>query len=347
MLYIDTKYAGYLGARLRNFKQKKDYLWNYSCPVCGDSSSNKLKARGYIYRTKTDLFCKCHNCGFSSSLGNLIKRVDPNLYDQYVLERYKEGANKHNAHKDVKQTDVATFLTESSHKLPELLEDDILCDLKSLDKLPESHPAVKYVIDRQIPRDKWHLLYFTPKFKKFTNSVTSKFAEPIEGEHPRMIIPYFKPSGKCFAFQARAYGDETPKYYTIKVDEEDEKIYGLDRVDYSKRIYVVEGPIDSLFLPNAIAVSGSSFDTPTIRQLLTNATIVMDNEPRNKDIVKQLAKYIELGYNVCMYPDYIKEKDINDMIKAGKTVDEIVNLINTNTFSGVEAQLKFSNWRKN
>ena len=125
-----------------------------------------------------------------------------------------------------------------------------------------------------------------------------------------------------------------------------EKIYGLDRVDYGQRVYVVEGPIDSLFLPNAIAVSGASFDTPIIRQLLTNATLVMDNEPRNKDIVRQLGKYIDLGYNVCMYPDNIEEKDINDMIKAGKTPDEILNIINTNTFSGMEAKLKFADWRK-
>jgi hypothetical protein len=339
MLYIDAKYAAFLGSRLRNFKQQKDYLWNYSCPVCGDSTTNKLKARGYIYRAKADLFCKCHNCGYSSNLGNLIKRVDASLYDEYVLERYKAGATRYNAHKD-----VAPIIPQP--KKVELLEDDILEPLKRLDTLDVSHPAVKYVLNRKIPRSVWHLLYFAPKFKAFTNSVSPKFEEPIVGEHPRMIIPYFTPAGKCFAFQARAYGDEQPKYYTIKVDETEEKIYGLDRVDYSKRIYVVEGPIDSLFIPNAVAVSGSSFDTPTIRSLLANATIVMDNEPRNKDIVKQLDKYIEMGYSVVMYPDYIEEKDINDMVKAGRAPAEILDLINTNTFTGMEAKLKFANWRK-
>ena len=340
MLFIDAKYAQILGSRLRNFKQKNDYLWNYSCPVCGDSSKNKLKARGYIYRTKSDLFCKCHNCGHSTNIGNLIKYVDPQLYDEYVLERYKAGAVKQNSHKD-----VSKIIPEV--QTPQLLEDDILSSLDRLDNLDVTHPAVKYVVKRKIPRDKWHLLYFAPKFKKFTNSVTPKFVEPIEGEHPRMIIPYFTSAGKCFAFQARAYGDEDPKYYTIKVDETEEKIYGLDRVNYGKRIYVVEGPLDSLFLPNAIAVSGSSFDTPTIRKLLTNATIVMDNEPRNKDIVKQLEKYIELGYSVCMYPDTVTQKDINDMIlHGGMTPDEIIELINTNTYTGMEAKLKFINWRK-
>lgn len=338
MLYIDAKYAAIVGSRLRNFKQKKDYLWNYSCPVCGDSASNKLKARGFIYRQKSDLFVKCHNCGYSTNIGNFIKYVDSTLYDEYVLERYKAGATRYNAHKDVKPI--------IEQPKVELLEDSVLDTLKRLDKLDVSHPAVKYVIGRKIPRDKWHLLYFAPKFKAFTNTVNPKFQEPIVDDHPRMIIPYFTPAGKCFAFGARAYGNEEPKYYTIKVDETQEKIYGLDRVDYSKRVYVVEGPIDSLFLPNAIAVSGASFDTPTIRQLLANATIVMDNEPRNKDIVKQLAKYIDLGYNVVMYPENVQEKDINDMVKSGKSPEEILELINTNTFAGLGAKLKFADWKK-
>jgi transcription elongation factor Elf1 len=340
MLYIDAKYAAILGSQLRNFKIVKPYLWNFSCPVCGDSSTKKTKARGYIFQLKTELVYKCHNCGLSCNFGNLLKRVNSNLYDEYVLERYKENASKHTDHKD-----VGRFIPETKPVVVEW-EDEVLSSLKRLDKLDPTHPAVKYVAKRKIPEKFWSKLYFAPRFKSFVNSVEPKFQEPIVDEHPRMIIPYFNKHGKCFAFQGRAYGDEQPKYYTIKVGENVEKIYGLDRVDYAKRIYVVEGPIDSLFLPNALAVSGASFDTPTIRQLLTNATIVMDNEPRNKDIVKQMSKYIDSGYNVVMYPDNVQEKDINDMILAGRTPQEVLELINTNTFSGMEAKLKFADWRK-
>ena len=340
MLYIDNKYVSILGSQLRNFRQVKPYLWNFSCPICGDSSTKKNKARGYIFQIKNELVYKCHNCQYSCNFGNLLKRVNVSLYDEYVLERYKSNASKYTDHKDVGK------FVETKVEVPLEWEDEVLKPLKRLDKLDSSHPAVQYVIKRKIPEKFWSKLYFAPKFKAFVNSVEPKFQEPIVDEHPRMIIPYFNKHGKCFAFQGRAYGDEQPKYYTIKVGEDVEKIYGLDRVNYGKRIYVVEGPIDSLFLPNAIAVSGASFDTPTIRQLLTNATIVMDNEPRNKDIVKQLDKYIQLGYNVVMYPDSVEQKDINDMILSGKTPDEVLNLINTNTFSGMEAKLKFADWKK-
>lgn len=339
MLYIDVKYTSIVGSRLRNFRKTNDYLWNFSCPFCGDSKKNSLKARGYIYRKKSDLFYHCKNCGKGTTVGNLIKYVDPSLYDEYVLERYKSGAMGKQSHKDV--TEVTPVLKEST-----LLEDDVLSTLKRLDTLPDSHPAVKYVEKRQIPREKWKFLYFSTHFKRFVNSVTPKFQEPIVNEHPRLIIPYFTNAGKVFAFQGRAFGKEEPKYMTIKVEEDLETIYGLDRLDYSKRVYVVEGPIDSLFLPNTIAVSGSSFDSPVIRSLMSNLTLIMDNEPRSKEIMKILSKNIDLGYNVCLWPETVREKDINEMILSGKTQTEIVECINTNTFSGIEAKLRFSEWRK-
>jgi len=338
MLHIDMKFASLLGTRLRNFAKKNDYLWNYSCPICGDSTKNPRKARGYIYKFKQDLLVKCHKCGYSTNIGNLIKYIDSNLYDEYVVERYKNGATRYNDHKDIAEVLPTTVELD--------LIDSTLDELSRIDRMRDDHPAVQYVDSRKIPKDNWSLLYFSPKFKSYVNSITAKFPEPINDEHPRLVIPYFNSHGKVIAFQGRAFGKEEPKYYTIKIDETEEKIYGLERIDYARRIYVVEGPIDSLFLPNAIAVSGSSFDTPTIRQLLTNATIVMDNEPRSKEITKQLAKYIDKGYNVVMYPDTVVEKDINEMILSGRTPDQILDLINNNTFSGMEAKLRFTEWRK-
>lgn len=341
MLYIDITYANRLGSYLRNFKQKSQYLWNSSCPVCGDSKSKSSKARLYIYRQQTGLFCKCHKCSYSTNIGNLIKYIDATLYSEYVLERYKGNAKPHNDHRKIEE---AIPLLKTI-KL-DLLEDDILSKLKRIDKLAETHAAVKYVIKRKIPREFWNLLYYTPKFYKYVNE-NIKFQFPsLGGDHPRLVIPFFNEFGKCFALQGRAFGKEIPKYYTIKIDDIQEKIYGLERIDYSKPILITEGPIDSLFLPNALSVSGSSFDSPTIKKILTNATIVSDNEPRHKDIVKIIEKNINLGYSVCMFPETIKEKDINEMIQSGLTSEEIFEIISNNTFSGIEAKLKLSDWQK-
>lgn len=339
MLYVDVKYANMLAPRLRNFKRKNEYLWNFSCPVCGDSQKNKLKARGFIFKVKTGLFVKCHNCGYSTNVGNLIKYVDPEMYQEYVLENYKEGGAPRSAHKSV---DVAI---PAIIKAPDLT-DSILDPIKRLDALPIDHPAVKYVLKRQIPSKMLHLFYFAPKFKKYVNTVIPGKFKIENEEHPRLIIPYFNRHGKCFAFQGRAFGKEDPKYYTIKIDDAEEKIYGLDRVNYAKRIYIVEGPIDSLFIPNAIAVSGSSFNTPTIESLKTNATVVFDREPRSPELTKLISKSIESGYNVCLLPETMPGKDINDYILNGMTSDEIVKSIDDHTYAGLEAKLEFNKWKR-
>lgn len=338
MLFIDSKYASMLNTYLRNFKQKKDYLWNFSCPICGDSSSHKQKARGYIYRKKNDLFVKCHNCGYGSNIGNFIKEVSALLYDEYVLERYKSGTNKHNSHKKPEEFDF--FKQESNIILKDSFFDDVTC----ITDLPDGHPVLDYVKKRQIPENKFSNLFVTAGFKRLTNRFTFKFADE-ENDHPRLIIPFMDQHGKVFAFQGRAFGDEQPKYYTIKLEDRD-KIYGLERVDWSKHIYVVEGPIDSLFLDNCLAVAGSSIGVGTIEAIKSNCTIVLDNEPRNKEICNILEGYIKNEFKVCLWPDTIKQKDINEMVQAGLSSSEIKTIIDENTYQGLAAVAAISAWRK-
>jgi len=335
MLWVDTKYVGLLSFRLRNFKQKNQNYWNFSCPICGDSKKDPRKARGYVLLHKGGLIYKCHNCGLSCSLANLLKRVDPTLHSEYTVEVYKEKVSSN--------PEIAQELLSPPPK--KLNVDNILANAQNINDLPITHPALSYVIKRKIPKSKWDRLYFVPKFKQFTNSVKNTFINEND-DHPRLIIPFFTEEGKVFAFQARAFGNETPKYYTIKLDEEKEKIYGLERIDTKNRVYVVEGPIDSLFLPNAIAVTGSSFDTPIVRGMVDVATIIVDNEPRNNEVMKQLQKYIDIGYSVCIWPDEIKEKDINEMILSGKSTNEIKEIIDQHTYQGLTAQVKFNQWRK-
>lgn len=343
MLYIDSRYAVMLAPRVKNFKQKKDYLWNLSCSICGDVSKGRQKARGYIYKVpgQGTLNYKCHHCGASMSLGNFLKQTAPDLFKQYVFDNYQETAKARVPHANIQEVVKLDALDTSVTLLDSNLE-----GLRCCGDLDVAHPVAKYLIKRQIPQDKWKLIFYTTAFKAYTNSLIPGKFKDTEEDHPRLIFPYFNEHGKMFAYSARAFSDKhQPKYYTIKLDDT-ERIYGLDRVDYSKRIYAVEGPIDSLFLPNCIAVSGSSFDTPTLQAVKSNITIISDNEPRSREIVKIVKKNILLGYSVCMLPHTVTHKDINEMILDGMTSEEIIELIDQNTYKGTEAIMKFNfEWR--
>ena len=344
MIYTDVVYSGRLSTRVLNFKQKGQYLWNFSCDICGDMSKGRQKARGFLYRNREGISYKCHHCGASMSLGNYLKLKHPDIYRDYVVERYQANVSNNFGHNDI----TKVIKTPDAVGNAGLLKDKVLDDLTPVLDLPETHKAVKFLVDRQIPRDKWNLIYYSRAIKKFTNKlIPNKFPADEDGklhDEARLVFPYFTNHGKVFAYSARTLEDRQPKYYTIKLDET-ERIYGLDRVDYSKPVFAVEGQIDSLFLPNSIAVSGSSFDMPTLQALKSNLVIVGDNEPRSREIVKILHKNIKLGYKVCMLPHSVKEKDINDMILAGRTIDEVVALVNENTFQGLAAEARFMNWK--
>ena len=330
MSYIDTKYLNIISPYLQQFKKKGDDLWNFRCPYCGDSHKSRTKARGFVFRKKNDLFFKCHNCGTGASLGNLIKTLDSKTYKDYIMERYKKGVETRSSPQP-----------EFKFNAPVFRKKGILKGLKSIQDLSDDHPARQIVERRKLPVESLSDLYLCESFFKFTNSIIKGKFPSLGGDHPRLIIPFRGEDGEVFAYQGRAFGNEQPKYITIKIDADRDKIFGLDKVDKSKPILVVEGPLDSLFLDNCIAVAGADFSS-----MEGDLTVIYDNEPRNKEINKQIEKTIDQGKSVCLWPDTMVCKDINDMIILGYTKEEIQEIITNNTFSGVAAKLRFANWRR-
>jgi len=217
-----------------------------------------------------------------------------------------------------------------------------LKSLKKISSLRHDHPVKKFVESRRIPNTAHFELFFAPKFYSWVNKVVPNKFPSLKGDHPRLVIPFFDENNKMFAFQGRAFGNEEPKYITIKLNPEKDKIYGLNRLNRDKPIYVVEGPIDSLFLDKCIAVAGADFS----KLPKENTTIVFDNERRNKEILKQIEKTVNDGYKVVFWPNDIKEKDINDMILAGRTKEEIQTIIKNNTYQGSMAKIRMTTWRK-
>ena len=333
--YIDVKFINLLSTRLPKFKRKSEYLFNFRCPHCGDSQKSQTKARGFVYKKKNDMFFKCHNCGVGQSLGNLIKFLDPNLYKEYIFERFKDG-------KPTKDKPEFDFTPSKELKIKSANE-KLLGELESFDKLVITHPARQFVHKRFIPKEHWDKLFFCPKFYEWTNEIVPNKFPNLKHDHPRVLIPFYDRSGTFFAFQGRAFGKEQPKYITIKFDDTKEKIYGLDRLDLNKPVMITEGPIDSLFLDNAIALAGADAVVNIQQQ---QCTMIFDNEPRNKQIIDRMEKVVDKKFNLVVWPKTLDIKDINDMIISGKTSAQIQRLIYNNTYCGLEALQQINNWKK-
>ena len=319
---IDSKYIGLVSSRLQKFKRVKADLYNFRCPICGDSQKHKNKARGYFYQVKVNTNYKCHNCGASLSFNNFLKKLDPTLHKQYTMEKFKEG---HTGKNFVVEEPVFEFKKPVFKKK---------LDLPRASEIPA---AKEYLERRKIDPTQF---YFTNKFKQWVNTQKKTFDSTVKDES-RIIIPMYDTERNLIGFQGRSLGPNSVKYITVMLNEEAPKVYGMDRIDTEKSVYVVEGPFDSTFVNNSIALCGSDGDLEYLKTY--DLIYAYDNEPRNKEIVGRIERCIRDNKRVVIWPRSIIEKDINDMALAGH---DIMGILNTNTYSGLEAQIQFNNWKK-
>jgi transcription elongation factor Elf1 len=333
-LTTDLDYIHSISHKLRNFKKKKDYLYNFSCPVCGDSSKKKTKARGYFFRVKDMMLYRCHNCGLSTTFGKLLERIDAESYKRYIMARYSNGETKHTMHDTVEYTSV------------KMKQTTLLDTVKTVSRLSPEHPVRDYLNKRMIPEEQWDELRLVNKFCTFVNRVVPGTFQNIKEDHPRLIIPFYDKTGKCVGFQGRAFGKETPKYLTIMLDVDAPKLYGLDKVNFTEKVYVLEGPIDSMFIDNSIAMAGADASGLDKLSSTNDYVFVYDNEPRSPEIVKRMKRHIDNNDAIVIWPEKIGEKDINDMIMSGISKSEIMNIISNNTHRNLSAKMRFTEWKK-
>lgn len=343
-LWLDQKFASLVGTSLEQFKvvKTRPFIAKFRCPVCGDSQSNKFKTRGHFYEHNGHINMKCFNCGHSTSLSKFIKTINPTLYTEYRLAVLKESGDE-NAHE---QKFIPAIEKFSSRRIDKF---EIFKNIKKISQLSPNHPAKKYIVDRKIPPNTHFRIYFSDTYCHWVNSILpNKFSEKaLALDEPRIVFPFIDANGYVFGFTGRAISKETTlRYSTIILDESKEKVFGLDTIDKTKKVYVVEGPIDSLFLTNCIAMAGSDVMLNNIAER-DKLVVIYDNEPRNKEIVKKIAKAIDQGYNVCIWPDNIEQKDINDMIlKADLTGPAVQHIIDQNTFQGLAAKMRLQQWSR-
>ncbi len=319
---VDSKYIGLVSSRLQKFKRVKDNLYNFRCPICGDSQKNKNKTRGYIYQVKNNTNFKCHNCGASMSFNNLLKEIDVNLHKQYTLEKFKEGHTGRNFVVQAPKFEFIKPVFKKSIDLP---------------KASTNSFANEYLVNRKIDPDKF---YYADKFMEWVNTQKQTF-DIIKKDESRIVIPMYDESKNLIGFQGRALGKSFTKYITVMLDEEAPKVYGLEKIDKTIAVYITEGPFDSTFICNSIAMCGADVDISNWG--ISNPVWIYDNEPRNREIVNRIGRTIDNGNSIVIWPTNIIQKDINDMVLSGHDVMSVVEL---NTYSGLEAKIKFNNWKK-
>ena len=319
---IDSKYIGLVSSRLQKFKRVKADLYNFRCPICGDSQKHKNKARGYFYQVKANTNFKCHNCGASLSLNNFLKQLDPTLHKQYTLEKFKGGFTGKNFVVDEPKFDFNKPVFKKQLDLP---------------KASEISVAKNYLEKRKLDPSKF---YFASKFKKWVNTQKKTF-DSIQRDESRIIIPMYDTERNLIGFQGRALGPNFVKYITVMLKEDAPKIYGLETINPDKTVYVVEGPFDSTFVENSIALCGSDGDMAHLKR--SDIVYVYDNEPSNKEILGRIEKCIDRGESVIIWPKNIEQKDINDMVLSGY---DIMSILKSNIYSNLEAKIKFNNWKR-
>jgi len=334
-MFAELNALNLIGFHLERFKWiHPSKVANCRCPICGDSATNKRKARGYFIQFKDTFFYKCHKCGASLSLSQFLKDKFPLIYQEFRLEKYKNSKSD-SIQLDESETIPLEPIKTTSRAL-------------SLADLPNTHKAVQYVSKRLIPQSRWDDLGYVKNFSEFVieTSGLDKYKRLPKDE--RIILELRDQKGNLFGIQGRALNPLAHmRYITIKFDDDKPKLFGMENLNTAHPIIVVEGGFDSMFLPNAIAICGGDVSMSLQGLKKLNVTVALDNEPRSKDTIHRMEKAIEMGYNICVWRIDPQYKDINDMIlKGGYTEKQIHEHIVMNSYQGAKAKVALAMWKK-
>lgn len=334
-LYLQQKYLLLASSKLEMFKRKSSLLWNFRCPYCGDSKKSKTKARGYIYKNKEGtLSFQCHNCGENHKFKNFLKFVSQNLYKEYILETLKEN-NKSKC-----------SLLDENHQDKNDEHDNKKEWMKYLTPVSsfKTHLARKYLESRKIPSEKINKFWYSSNFKDFVDKIGLDYNVSSD---PRIILvetDKFNNLKIVIARTLSSSGSINSRYYTLKIDKNYPKLFGLSNLNYTKPIYIVEGAIDSLFLDNCLATLDANLTSYKKYNLgIHKPILIWDNEPRNPNTCRLMKNAIEQNERVLIWPEKLEEKDINNMVQNGIDVNSIIK---NRVFNGPRAILEFKKWSK-
>lgn len=352
MDHIDYKYMLLASPRLELFRDTGNDIYNFRCPFCGDSKSNRNKARGYFFPVDNTAVFKCHNCGKSVSLSGFLKEIDHGLFTQYKLEKFGKPKKADKPEIDLSSSRLSEFTSKTK---------DILKNCYRLSNVPEDLvPVLEYARGRRIPDVLFEKIYAARSLNEISQHI-DRYREKRFPNFKVLVIPFFRRDGSYSYIQCRSIDPDVLdnfRFITFEIDSDAPKLWGEFRVNWLKPVYILEGPIDAMFIENGLALAGASHNNALSyikkcqaeereTSVLKDICLCYDNDYRsNKDIMNQLIKRIEEGFSVVLYDRRFKFKDINDAVRGGWGIQEINTYIRSRTFNGLAAKLEISKLRR-
>jgi transcription elongation factor Elf1 len=332
MSFLEDKYIQLASGSLQQFKSKGNGVHQFRCPYCGDSAKSKTKSRGYVYEKQNNVFFRCHNCGRGTTFQKLLKHIDLDLYNEYIAEKFNSKYQKHN-------------ITKKTVKV-KIENQDVLNGIQSLIELDSNHPAIKYVQDRKLPTSSYYDIYYIDDINTISNKIP-KYKDTKFDTKNRIIFPFRDMQGNITHLQARSIEPikKAHRFITLELIKDVNKIFGLDRLNFNEVVFVVESPIDSLFLDNSVAMAGADVNLEHFNP--ANTIIIYDNE-RTDEILNRIKNVLVKGYRVCFWDSDVVENDINDMMINGRftNTDELRNYILLHSKSKLSGDLALHKYIK-
>lgn len=330
------------------------FSWNDSktaacrCCYCGDSQKKKNKRRGYFYQYtdkngNVSYRYKCHNCGVHLSLYDFLDEQFPELHREMKFEfiRSKKIEEEYKTHTPNKQSLIENHPPKT---VPYMV--DVLQEYPTIFDLDSTHRARVYMEqERKLPKKSLMRLYYVEDFAHLVSQIDPE--KELETHEPRIIFPMYTGDKQLFGVSGRCIGsDSNLRYITIKrQDTRHIKVYGLDRFDPDKEGFCVEGALDSEFLPNCISMAGlGQIKKDSIPFNIDNMTMVFDNEPRNKDVVRYMKTALNSGFKVCVWGKDYPFKDVNEGVQNGWSQERILDHIRKNSYKGLMGLTKMVEW---
>ena len=319
-------------------------------PDCQKENDSRKKA-GFFWSDKSSSYVyHCFKCGAAMKLSYFLKIYFKDYYLNNFFNRNSRSYTKTKTNCVSSSSSTIASVKIANTHVKELVNN--LFEQKLLIPYAKcKDPDVqRYLLQRKIPLMRYDNFYLAKNFFNINQQIKTlmnekgKVFEPQNLDDKRLVWMFKNRTNEIIALQGRKLEKGEPRYMISKFGGNDRIIGNLENIDINNTVYVTEGYIDSLFLPNAVSLQG--LHMPSIIYLLKELKvkeliIVFDNENNNEQIQMNIKTLAELSFKyenlkVCLFPKELRAigKDINDyIVKGNYSTDMILHTINNNSFT--------------